>query len=100
MELIDKPDNEKKQKGGRLKQALKAARPILNLSAEQDEKIKEVFRNFREKKRAVEQEGGNNMNDNLRSVKKERKQQLMGVLNDDQKKILKEKLRELKDNVG
>ena len=96
MELFDKPGNEKQHKGGRLKQALKAAKPALNLSAEQEEKIKEIFRNFREKKRAVIQEGGDNMNDNLLSVKKERKQQLMGVLNDDQKKILKEKLRELK----
>jgi len=98
MELFDKPGNEKQHKGGRLKQALKAAKPALNLSAEQEEKIKEIFRNFREKKRAVIQEGGDNMNDNLLSVKKERKQQLMGVLNDDQKKILKEKLRELKGN--
>jgi len=98
MELFDKPGNEKQHKGGRLKQALKAAKPALNLSAEQEEKIKEIFRNFREKKRAVKQEGGDNMNENLLSVKKERKQQLMGVLNDDQKKILKEKLRELKGN--
>ena len=96
MESIDKPGDEQKQKGGRLKQALRAAKPALNLSAEQEEKIKEIFRNFREKKRAVKQEGGETMNDNLLSIKKERKQQLMGALNDDQKKILKEKLRELK----
>jgi hypothetical protein len=100
MELTDKPGDEKNQKGGRLKQALKATRPTLNLSAEQDEKIKEIFRNFREKKHALNQQGGDNMNDDLRSAKKERKQQLMGVLNDDQKKILKEKLRELKGNAA
>jgi hypothetical protein len=98
MESFDNSGNEKKQKGGRLKQALKAARPNLNLSAEQDEKIKEMFRNFREKKRAIMQQGGDSLNDNLHSVKKERKQQLMSALNDDQKKILKEKLRELKGN--
>jgi len=96
MESLDNTGNEKQQKGGRFKQALNAAKPTMNLSAEQDQKIKEIFRNFREKKRAVIQEGGDNMNDNLLSVKKERKQQLMGALNDDQKKILKEKLRELK----
>jgi hypothetical protein len=98
MESFDNTGNEKKQKAGRLKQALKAARPNLNLSAEQDEKIKEIFRNFREKKGAIMQQGGNNLSDNLRSVKKERKQQLMSALNDGQKKILKEKLKELKGN--
>ena len=99
MESFDKPDNEKKQKGGRLKQALRAARPALNLSAEQDQNIKEIFRSFREKKHAVTQAGGDNLNDNLQSVKKERKQQIMAVLNDEQKKILKDKLKELKGNV-
>jgi hypothetical protein len=100
MESVDNAGNEKKQKGGRLKQALTATRPNLNLSAEQHEKIKEIFMNFREKKRAITQQGDDNLKDNLHSVKQERKQQLMSALNDDQKKILKEKLRELKSNAG
>jgi hypothetical protein len=99
MESFGNTGNEKQQKGGRFKQALKAAKPNLNLSAEQDQKIKEIFRNFREKKHAVTQAGGDNLNDNLQSVKKERKQQIMAVLNDEQKKILKDKLKELKGNV-
>ena len=49
MELFDKPANEREHKGGRLKQAFKAAKPILNLSSEQDEKIKGLFKDFREK---------------------------------------------------
>ncbi|HEX5154614.1 MAG TPA: hypothetical protein VFW07_24375 [Parafilimonas sp.] len=99
MELSDKPGGEKKQKGGRLKQALKAAKSTLNLSAEQDQKIKEIFRSFREKKQAVTQQDGDTMNDNLSSLKKERKQQIMAVLNDEQKKILKDKLKELKGSL-
>jgi len=99
MELTNQPGNEKQQKGGRFKQALKAAKSTMNLSAEQDQKIKDIFKAFREKKRAVTQQGGDTLNDNLRSVKKERKQQIMGVLNDQQKKILKDKLNELKGNV-
>ena len=94
MELSDKPINEREHKGGRLKQALKAAKPVLNLSLEQDENIKGLFKDFREKKRAIIQEGGDNMNDNIHAIKKERKQRLKEVLNDDQKKILKEYLRE------
>ena len=97
MELSDMPGNEKQQKGGRLKQALKAARPALNLSAEQDEKIKAIFKNFREKKRILIEKGGDAMDDDLHSAKKARKQQLMSVLNDDQKKILKDHLKELKN---
>lgn len=97
MGLPDMPGNEKQQKGGRLKQALKAARPALNLSAEQDEKIKTIFKNFREKKHMLIEKGGDTMNDDLHSAKKERKQQLMGVLNDEQKKVLKDHLRELKN---
>ena len=99
MESLDNTGNEKQQKGGRFKQALNAAKPTMNLSAEQDQKIKEIFRNFREKKHALTQAGGDNLNDNLRSAKKERKQQIMGVLNDEQKKILKDKLKELKGGV-
>jgi hypothetical protein len=99
MESLDNTGNEKKQKGGRFKQALKAAKPTMNLSAQQEQKIKEIFRNFREKKRAATQQGGDNLDDNLRSVKKERKQQIMAVLNDEQKTILKNKLKELKGNV-
>ncbi len=97
MELPGMPGNERQQKGGRLKQALKAARPALNLSAEQDEKIKAIFKNFREKKRLLNEKGGVAMNDQLHAAKKERKQQLMGVLNDNQKMILKDHLRELKN---
>lgn len=100
MELPGMPGNEKQQKGGRLKQALKAAKPALNLSAEQDEKIKAIFKNFREKKRILIEKGGDTMNDDLHSAKKERKQQLMSVLNDGQKKILKDHLRELKNKTG
>ena len=99
MESLDNTGNEKQQKGGRFKQALNAAKPTMNLSAEQDQKIKEIFRNFREKKHALTQAGGDNLNDNLHSAKKERKQQIMGVLNDEQKKILKDKLKELKGGV-
>ena len=100
MELTDKPGNESEHKGGRLKRAFKTAKPILNLSPEQDEKIKQLFKDFREKKRVIIQEGGDNMNDNIHTIKKERKQRLMDVLNDDQKKILKEHLRELRNQVN
>lgn len=100
MELSNMPGNEKQQKGGRLKQALKIAKPALNLSAEQDEKIKAIFKNFREKKRILIEKGGDAMNDDLHRAKKERKQQLMSVLNDEQKKILKDHLRALKNDTG
>ena len=99
MESFGNTGNEKQQKGGRFKQALKAAKPTMNLSAEQEQKIKEIYRNFREKKQAIAQQGGDNLDDNLHSVKKERRQQIMAVLDDNQKRILKDKLKELKGNV-
>ena len=74
-------------------------RRATNGRSKQEQKIKEIFRNFREKKQAIAQQGGDNLDDNLHSVKKERRQQIMAVLDDNQKRILKDKLKELKGNV-
>ena len=97
MGLFDKPGNEQEHTGGGLRQIFEAAKPALNLSAEQEQKIKEIFKEFREERNDLRDAAGNNMRDDIRAVRKETKQQLMDVLNDDQKEIIQKHLRERRD---
>src|SRR5205809_7952546 len=100
MGLFDKLRGGAEHKRNRLLQVIESAKPALNLSAEQEQKIKEIFRDFREERRDLKDEGGDNMRDDIGAARKEAKQKLMAVLNDDQKKILEEKLQQWKDQAS
>ena len=100
MGLFDKLTGGAEHKGNRLRQVFEMAKPALNLSAEQEQKIKEIFRDFREERHDLKEEGGDGMRDDIRAARQEAKQKLMDVLNDDQKKILEENLQKWKDQAS
>jgi len=89
MGLFDK--NNGQHKGGRLQQVFEVAKPALNLSAQQEAQITEIFTQFREERRELKS-GGDNARDEIRTARREAKQKIMAVLNDDQKRILEENL--------
>lgn len=96
MGLFGKSGGEKEHKGG-LKQVIEAAKPELNLSAMQEQQIKEVFKNLREERQKLKSAGSDNMREETRAARKQAKQQLLNVLNDDQKRIFEKYLHELRD---
>lgn len=95
MGVFDNHNSGNEHKGGALRQALEAARPELNLSADQEQKVKEIFKDFREERVDLKDEGGANMREDIRTARQEFKQKLMTILNDDQGKILHRHLKEL-----
>lgn len=96
MGLFGKSGSEKEHKGG-LKQVIEAAKPELNLSATQEQQIKELFKNLREERKDLKSAGGDNMREEIRAARRQAKQQLLNVLNDDQKRIFEKHLHELKN---
>jgi len=97
MGLFNNNDNSAEQKGGGLRQAFEMAKPALNLSADQEKQIREIFKDFREERQDLKTTGNNGMHDDLRAARQERRQKIMTVLNADQKKILQENLQKLRE---
>lgn len=93
MSLFDNTNQE--HKGG-LRQVFEAAKPALNLTADQEQKIKEIFKNFREERHDIKDSGADNMRDDMRNARQETRHQVMNVLNDEQKKNLQKHLSEWK----
>jgi Spy/CpxP family protein refolding chaperone len=87
-------------KGGGLQQIFEMAKPALNLSADQEQKITEIFNEFREEKQGLKSGGGDNAKESIRTARQQAKQKIMAVLNDDQKKIFEENISKWKDEVS
>jgi Spy/CpxP family protein refolding chaperone len=96
MGLFDNFNSGHEHKGSHLKQAFEAAKATLNLSAEQEWKIKDIFSDLREERREIKDSDDDDMRDDLRGARQETRQKIMAVLNDEQKIILKKHLQALR----
>lgn len=68
----------------------------LNLNADQLEKMKRVFQQFREKRKAAKESGGD-MKSQMQGIKQELKAQLQGLLSDEQKQKFMANMEKYKD---
>ncbi|MEP7127213.1 MAG: hypothetical protein ABI729_00035 [Chitinophagales bacterium] len=68
----------------------------LNLTGDQLEKMKGVFHQFREKRKAAKASGGN-MKSQMQGVKQELKAQIQGLLSEEQKKKFMANIEQYKD---
>ena len=93
MGLFDKTGKQ----GGRLKQVFEMAKPVLNLSPQQETQITEIFKQFREERQGLKSGGGDNAGEEIKAARKETRQKIMAVLNDDQKRIFEENLKKWKE---
>jgi len=89
-------ENKGEGKGGGLRQAFETAKPELNLSADQEQRIKEIFKGFREERQDLKAAGNDSMRNDLQAARQERRQKVMAVLNEEQKKILQAALQKLR----
>jgi hypothetical protein len=87
-------------KGGRLKQIFETAKPVLHLSPEQEQRIGEIFKEFREERQDLKSEGGDAAKENIRTARRQVKEKLMAVLNDDQKKIFEDNITKWKEQAS
>ncbi|MEO8712979.1 MAG: hypothetical protein ABI405_12685 [Parafilimonas sp.] len=98
MGLFDKPTGGE-HKGG-LRQIFEAAKPELNLSADQEQKIKEIFKDLRDERHDLKDESGDNMQDDMRANRQQAKQKIMDILNADQQKIIHQHLNEWRNKTS
>lgn len=96
MGLIDNLTGGADHKGG-FRQVFEAIKPSLNLSADQEQKIREIFKNFRQERAELKETGGDDMKEGLHDARHEAKEQILALLNDDQKKTVQQHLRELRN---
>ena len=75
-------------------------KPVLHLSPEQEQRVGEIFKEFREERQDLKSEGGDAAKENIRNARRQVKEKLMGVLNDDQKKIFEENVTKWKDQAS
>ena len=99
MGLFNKHDDGE-HKGGGLKQIFEMAKPVLYLSPEQEQKITEIFKEFREERQGLKSGGGDSARENIRTARQQAKEKLMAVLNDDQKRIFEENISKWKAQAG
>jgi Spy/CpxP family protein refolding chaperone len=76
--------------GGRFRELFEQLKPELNLTADQEIKIKEIFREFRQERREVKQSGGGAAE--IKESRQEAKQKIREILNPDQLAILRDKM--------
>lgn len=93
MGLLDKFSGKNENKSGGLKQIIESAKPLLNLTPQQDEQITEIIKGFRGERKEFKSEGGDNMRSEIKSARQETMQKIKDVLNDDQKRSLEESIR-------
>ncbi|MBS1748011.1 MAG: hypothetical protein JST21_17745 [Bacteroidetes bacterium] len=96
MGLLDNLTGGADRKGG-FRQIFETIKPSLNLTDDQEQKIREIFKNFRQERAEIKETGGDDMKDGLHEARHEAKEQILALLNDDQKKIVQQKLRELRN---
>jgi len=82
---------------GGLRQVFEAIKPQLNLSAEQEQKIKEIFKNFREERTEIQSSGSSDIREDMRNARHGVKEQVLALLNDEQKKMFREQLHALRN---
>jgi vacuolar-type H+-ATPase subunit H len=87
-------------KGGGLQQIFETAKSALNLSADQEQKITDIFNEFREERQGLKKDGGDNAKESIRAARQQAKQKIMDVLNDNQKKIFEENIGKWKDEAS
>lgn len=96
MGLLDNLTGDTGHKGG-LRQAFEMIKPQLNLSGDQEQKIHEIFKNFREERSEIKSNAGDNVKEQMHDARHNVREQIMGLLNEDQRKILKQKLQDLRN---
>ena len=85
-------DNENPGFRGKFRQIFEIAKPSLKLSEEQEEKIREIFKEFQTERKGLKTIQVINQHDQIKEARKKAKQKLMDVLNTDQKKIFTENI--------
>ncbi len=83
--------------GGRFKELFEMAKPALNLSAEQESSIKNIFMEFRQERKELKQGGGEQSE--IREARKEAKQKIMALLTPEQLNTLRQKMGEWKEEL-
>lgn len=83
--------------GGRFKELFEMAKPALNLTADQETSIKNIFMEFRQERKELKQGGGDQAE--IREARKEAKQKIMALLTPEQLKTLRQKMGEWKEEL-
>ena len=86
--------------GGRFKQIFEMAKPELNLSAEQEQQITSIFKEFRGERQDLKQTGGDAMQQGIKDARHDAKDKIMTLLNDDQKKVFEANFQKWKQQAG
>ena len=99
MSLLKNIFGKEENKGGKFNRIIELAKPALNLTPDQDQKITDVLKNFREEKQGLKSGGGDNMRDDMHTARHEAMQKIKDVLNEDQKRIFEENISKWRDEV-
>lgn len=86
----------KEEGQGMAAQLLSQLTTDLNLNTDQLEKMKGAFQQFREKRKAAKEKGGD-MKSQMQGVKQELKAQIQGLLTEEQKKKFMSNIEKYKD---
>ena len=84
--------SEKENKGAGLKKILELAKPSLNLTQDQEQRINEIIKGFRDERKDLKSQGGDNMRGDIKDARHETIQKIKDVLNDNQKQIFEQNI--------
>lgn len=88
---------------GKFRQIFELAKPMLNLSAEQEKQARDIFMEFRQDRQNLKKEGDSSGDGDIKSemqeARQEAKHKIMALLTADQKKIFEDNIQKWRSQI-